>query len=197
MDRRCIREGLNLCGALLLCPVYIPHIISLAISGKSKRQLIRSDVIGMKRLVRVNLAFPFLLLYFLHNNSYYRSLFYFRIGPIMSLLIKWYRPGNKYFIFSQRMRIGKGFFLIHPYGTIINAESIGDNFKCIHLTTIGYNGNKRPTIGNDVTCGANVTIVGEVKIGNNVTIGAGSVVVKDIPDNCVVAGNPAKIIRFK
>jgi serine O-acetyltransferase len=39
--------------------------------------------------------------------------------------------------------------------------------------------------------------LGPVKIGNNVTIGAGAVVVKDIPDNCVVAGNPAKIIKFK
>ena len=36
---------------------------------------------------------------------------------------------------------------------------------------------------------------GGVKIGNNVIIGAGSVVVKDVPDNCVVAGNPAKIIK--
>ena len=36
-----------------------------------------------------------------------------------------------------------------------------------------------------------------VIIGNNVTVGAGSVVTKDIPDNAVVAGNPAKIIRMK
>ena len=38
-------------------------------------------------------------------------------------------------------------------------------------------------------------IIGAVHVGNNVVVGAGSVVVKDIPDNCVVAGNPAKIIR--
>lgn len=44
--------------------------------------------------------------------------------------------------------------------------------------------------------GANVTIVGKVHIGNNVIVGAGSVVVKDVPDNCIVAGNPAKIIRY-
>ena len=36
-----------------------------------------------------------------------------------------------------------------------------------------------------------------VRIGNNVTIGAGSVVTKDIPDNAVAAGNPAKVIRIK
>ena len=44
--------------------------------------------------------------------------------------------------------------------------------------------------------GATVTIIGHVKIGNNVVVGAGSVVVKDVPDNCIVAGNPAKIIRY-
>lgn len=38
-----------------------------------------------------------------------------------------------------------------------------------------------------------LVIVGGVKIGNNVTIGAGSVVVKDIPDNSVAVGNPAKV----
>ena len=40
-------------------------------------------------------------------------------------------------------------------------------------------------------------MLGPVRIGNNVTIGAGSVVTKDIPDNSVVAGNPARIIKRK
>lgn len=38
-------------------------------------------------------------------------------------------------------------------------------------------------------------IIGPVRIGNNVEIGANSVVVKDVPDNCVVAGVPARILR--
>ena len=42
-----------------------------------------------------------------------------------------------------------------------------------------------------------VVIIGNITIGNNVTIGAGSVVVKDVPDNAVVVGNPAKIVKFK
>lgn len=46
-----------------------------------------------------------------------------------------------------------------------------------------------------MSLGCNVTIIGGVHIGDNVMVGAGSVVVKDIPDNCVVAGNPAKIIK--
>lgn len=40
-------------------------------------------------------------------------------------------------------------------------------------------------------------MAGGISIGNNVDIGAGSVVLKDVPSNCVVAGNPAKVIRYK
>ena len=51
------------------------------------------------------------------------------------------------------------------------------------------------TIGDNVWIGGSVTICPGVTIGNNVTIGAGSVVVKDIPDNCVAVGNPARAIK--
>lgn len=87
-------------------------------------------------------------------------------------------------------------WIAHPFSTVLNAQSIGRNFRCIHCTTLGKKDNARPIIGNNVTLGCNVCIIGAVHIGNNVTIGAGSVVVKDIPDNCIVAGNPAHIIRY-
>ena len=51
-------------------------------------------------------------------------------------------------------------------------------------------------IGNDVWIGANVVILPGVTIGNNVVIAAGAVVTKDIPDNVLVGGIPAKIIKF-
>ena len=54
-----------------------------------------------------------------------------------------------------------------------------------------------PILGNNVDVGAHVCIIGPIKIGDNVTIGVGSVVVKDVPSNCVIAGNPAKVIRMK
>lgn len=51
------------------------------------------------------------------------------------------------------------------------------------------------TVGDDVWFGANVTVLPGVKIGSNVVIGAGSLVNKDIPDNCLAFGNPCKVVR--
>ena len=50
-------------------------------------------------------------------------------------------------------------------------------------------------IGNDVWIGGNVTILPGITIGNNVVIAAGAVVTKDVPDNCLVGGVPAKKIK--
>ena len=52
-------------------------------------------------------------------------------------------------------------------------------------------------IGDNVDMFANVNIIGGVKIGNNAIIGAGAVVVRDVPENAVVAGVPAKVIRYR
>lgn len=54
---------------------------------------------------------------------------------------------------------------------------------------------KPVTIGNDVWLGGNVTVLPGVTIGNNVIVAAGAVVTKDVPDNCIVGGVPAKLIR--
>lgn len=190
MNKRKIRDSIRLIGAITFGWLYIPHII---IGGSNL--YIKSDV--QRMLERIDLRMPNIigLVYFLHNNAYFRSLFYYRIGPIASLFIEWYRPGDKYFTISKTLKMGKGCRIAHPYATILNAETIGDNFTCLHCTTLGSTSAGRPVIGNNVSLGAAVTIIGNVHIGNNVKIGAGSVVVKDIPDNCIAAGNPARIIR--
>ena len=50
-------------------------------------------------------------------------------------------------------------------------------------------------IGDNVHVGENVVILSNVRIGNNVVVGAGAVVTKDIPSNCIVVGNPARVIK--
>ena len=53
-----------------------------------------------------------------------------------------------------------------------------------------------PIIGDNVFVGVGAVVVGKIKIGNNVQIGANAVVTKDVPDNAIVVGNPAYIIRL-
>ena len=75
------------------------------------------------------------------------------------------------------MPVGKNLQMEHAYNTFLNAVSIGDNFSCFHNVTVGQKGGKLPTIG------------------NNVVVGAGCVVVHDVPDNCTVVGNPARVVK--
>jgi serine acetyltransferase len=96
--------------------------------------------------------------------------------------------------------IGKGLLILHPaLGIVVNGHiTAGEN-----LTLTGGNclGGRRKLksgdfiIGNNVSLGANAVILGPIKIGNHVSIGAGAVVVHDAPDNVVLAGVPAEIIK--
>lgn len=103
---------------------------------------------------------------------------------------------------EPRTKIGKGLFLPHPNGIVLNPNVvIGDNCSILHQVTIGNNGfkgmNNLAVIGNNVQIGAGAKIIGPCKIGNNISIGANSVVTKDILDGKVVAGIPARVLNNK
>ena len=83
-------------------------------------------------------------------------------------------------------------------GCVINKRSvIGERVIIGQNTTIGRSLDPKdyPVIGNDVYISAGARIIGKVQIGNNVIIGANAVVNKNVEDNCIVAGVPAKAIR--
>ena len=112
------------------------------------------------------------------------------------------------FLNGSNISIGENFYT--NYNSIImdTAEiSIGDNFIAgPNLTIVNTTFKKEENneyklkdlpikIGNNVWIGGNVTIIGGISIGNNCVIGAGSIISKDIPDNCIVVGNHCKILR--
>lgn len=79
------------------------------------------------------------------------------------------------------------------HGVHISIEAvIGANATIFQNVTI-----TNVTIGDDIFIGAGAVLVGPISIGNHVKIGAGTVVVDDIPDNCTVVGQKAKIIQNK
>ncbi len=98
--------------------------------------------------------------------------------------------------------IGKRFFIDHATGVVIGETTeIGNDvsiYQGVTLCGVSTNKGKRhPTIGNHVVVGCNASVLGAIRIGNNVRIGAGSVVLKDVPDDCTVVGVPGRIVRKK
>jgi len=171
----------------------IPHLF-LYKTSKYKRE-IDKDIIRWGSSKKVVGSNTFLLLHFLALSPDFRSIFYFRNRGVLSTLLNIYCKKEKYFKIDIRTQLGGGIVTGHPYATILNAKSIGENFYVNHLVTIGEIDGKRPTIGDNVSIYTGAIVIGDIKIGNNSKIGAGAVVVKDVPENSVVVGNPARLIK--
>lgn len=96
--------------------------------------------------------------------------------------------------------VGPGLKIEH-WGCVQIKAKIGKNCRIQQQVIIGHKGGFQgggvPNIGDNVYIGMGAKIIGEVNVGNNVIIGANAVVLKDIPDNAVAVGIPAKVIKFR
>ena len=101
-------------------------------------------------------------------------------------------------------KIGKNLFIDHGMGVVIGETSdIGDNVTIYHMATLGgiapsiNSDNQRdvkrhPTLKDNVVVGSGAQILGPVVIGKNAKVGANAVVTKDVEENAVMVGIPAK-----
>lgn len=96
--------------------------------------------------------------------------------------------------------IGKRCFIDHGMAVVIGETSeIGDDVTIYQGVTLGGTGKdkgkRHPTIGNRVVISTGAKVLGPFKVGDDVKIGAGSVVLKEVPNNCTVVGIPGTIVK--
>ena len=125
---------------------------------------------------------------------------------VFGLNIKFRNPlvsqrGDCCYIPDLQRLLDNGTTFAHPVGVVIDEDVVFGKGCCIYQNvTIGKKSSaegKSPVIGDNVRIYANACVVGDIKIGNNAVIGAGAIVLHDVPENAIVAGNPAKVIKYR
>jgi len=147
------------------------------------------------------LTYPGVKAVFFHRIANFFQLAKFHlVARIISQLSRFFtgieiHPGAK---------IGKNLFIDHGMGVVIGETSeIGNNVTIYHMATLGgiapsINSNnqrqvkRHPTLSDCVVVGSGAQILGPVMVGANAKIGANAVVTKDVPENAVMVGIPAK-----
>lgn len=98
------------------------------------------------------------------------------------------------------VKIGKRFFIDHGTGVVIGETAvIGDDVTIYQGVTLGGTGKdtgkRHPTIEDDVVVGAGAKVLGPFTVGRGSKVGAGAIVLKEVPPECTVVGNPGRVVR--
>ena len=104
---------------------------------------------------------------------------------------------GKFCSIAGETRIGMGTHTLDKISTSSIFTEAKNGTKHSWVKESAVNPFKRVVVGNDVWIGVRTMVMGGVKIGDGAVIGAGSIVTKDVPPYAVVAGVPAKVIRFR
>lgn len=98
-------------------------------------------------------------------------------------------------------KIGQRVFIDHGMGVVMGETTeVGDGCTIYQGVTLGGTSLQRvkrhPTLGKNVTVGANACVIGAIVVGDNARVGSGSVVVRDVPANATVVGIPAHVVAL-
>lgn len=130
-----------------------------------------------------------------HKNIIYHTMFFW-------YKFKWSRLGQKYNLRFNPNTIGYGVRVMHLCGgggARIRPKKCGNycGFNAGVIIGTKDGDENRPTIGDHVAFGPGSMAFGRITIGSNVFVAPNAVVTKDVPDNCIVGGIPAKILKYR
>lgn len=164
-------------------------------------RLIKADYHRYSALAELGGGVSFLKIMLLERG--FRFTFWWRLAGVKSIAKPFFwmmyrHYFNKYGIqINTSTQIGGGFYIGHGLGVVINPTAvIGKNFTISQFCTIGSNKAHAATIGDNVYIAPHSCIIEDVKLGDHSTVGAGCVVTHDVPPYAVVAGVPARIIKY-
>ena len=154
-----------------------------------------------KSKLSIILTYPGVKAVFLHRIANFFSIAKFDLIARMISQLSRFLTGIE---IHPKAKIGKNLFIDHGMGVVIGETSeIGDNVTIYHMVTLGgispsinsdnqRNIKRHPTLKDNVVVGSGAQILGPVTVNRNAKIGANAVVTKDVPENAVMVGIPAK-----
>lgn len=183
------------------------------LSGRCKAQL-RSEkrrviVEDMRRAFNGKAGFCVMLRGVLVDTGF-RAVIYYRIArwllkkniPYLPALVTSHAISKTGAEIRPSAEIGPGLVIKHSVGVVIGGGVIlGKCCTILQNVTLGEkysqdvdHGHDYPVVGDNVTFGAGAVVIGALRIGHHAFVGANAVVLKDVPHNAIVAGNPARIV---
>ena len=154
-----------------------------------------------KSKISVVLTYPGVKAVFLHRIANFFAVAKFDLIARMISQFSRFMTGIE---IHPKAKIGKNLFIDHGMGVVIGETSnIGDNVTIYHMVTLGgispsINSDdqreikRHPTLKDNVVVGSGAQVLGPITVGKNAKIGANAVVTRDVPENGVMVGIPAK-----
>jgi serine O-acetyltransferase len=154
-----------------------------------------------KSKLSILLTYPGVKAIFFHQIAHFFSIAKF---DLLARIISQFSRFLTGIEIHPKAKIGKNLFIDHGMGVVIGETSeIGNNVTIYHMVTLGgispsVDSNEQrdlkrhPTLKNNVVIGSGAQILGPVIVGEDAKIGANAVVTKDVPENAVMLGIPAK-----
>lgn len=193
-------------GKRLLAMINFPRtfFVFLCVLCSRQRNLIEMDVKRWEEIDGINLGFFEAINWYMTYKKEFRNLIMHRfkhpsrspVNLVHFLICRMlWKPMESLFIYTND--IGGGLYIQHGVASLISAGKIGENCRIYQQVTIGYKDGKTPILEDNVSVACGAKVLGGITLEKGSLVGAGAVVLKDVPENAIVAGVPAKIIGYK